>query len=54
MCEDKIKAKLVEIAKQKEQTIANLNALVGAENVLKQLIDSFESEGNADADNSTD
>jgi len=49
--EDKIKAKLAEIKAQKEKMLAQLNALIGAEQALTQLI---ESEVNTDADNSTD
>lgn len=35
---DLIKAELEKIRKQKEQTIAQLNALIGAEKVLEKLI----------------
>ena len=35
---DKIKAELENTRKQKEQTIAQLNALIGAEKVLEKLI----------------
>lgn len=36
--EEKIKAKLEELSKQKEQLMANYNAICGAEQVLMQLI----------------
>ncbi|MBR4766755.1 MAG: hypothetical protein IK085_08340 [Clostridia bacterium] len=36
--EEKIKAKLDEIAKQKEQLVAQLNALMGAEQTLLELL----------------
>ena len=36
---DIMKAKLEELAKQKEQLIANLNAVSGAEQVLRELIE---------------
>ena len=35
---DKLNAKLAEVREQKEKTLANLNCLIGAENVLLQLI----------------
>ena len=37
--EEKIKAKLEEIAKQKEQLVAQLNALMGAEQTLLSLLE---------------
>jgi hypothetical protein len=37
--EDKIKAKLVELVAQKEQALAQLNAILGAEQALKQLLE---------------
>ena len=37
--EEKIKAKLEEIAKQKEQLVAQLNALMGAEQTLRALLE---------------
>lgn len=48
--EDKIKAKLAEIKAQKEKMLAQLNALIGAELALTQLI---ESEADKDADNNS-
>lgn len=36
--EEKIKAKLVELSKAKEQAVAQLNALLGAEQALRELI----------------
>lgn len=38
---DKLNSKLTEIRSQKERVTANLNALVGAEQMLLQLIDEF-------------
>lgn len=35
---DKIKAELEKIRKQKEQVVAQYNALIGAEQVLEKLI----------------
>jgi F0F1-type ATP synthase membrane subunit b/b' len=49
--EDKIKAKLAEIKAQKEKMLAQLNALIGAEQALTQLI---ESEADKDANNNSD
>ena len=37
--EDRIKAKLEELLKQKEQALAQLNAILGAEQALKQLLE---------------
>lgn len=36
--EEKIKSKLEEIEKAKEQAVAQLNALMGAEQVLKEML----------------
>lgn len=36
--EEKIKAKLEELSKAKEQAIAQLNAIAGAEQTLKELL----------------
>ncbi len=46
--EQQIKAKLEEIVKQKEQTLAQLNALLGAEQALGSLLE----ETKNDTDNS--
>lgn len=46
--EQQIKAKLDEIAKQKEQALAQLNALLGAEQALNSLLE----ETKNDTDNS--
>lgn len=43
---EKLNAKLAEIRTQKERATANLNALVGAEQVLLQLIDETKAEEN--------
>ena len=37
--EKRIQAKLAELAQQKEQAIANLNAILGAEQALQQLLE---------------
>ena len=37
--EEKIKEKLAELAKQKEQTLAQLNAILGAEQALQALLE---------------
>jgi hypothetical protein len=37
--EERIKAKLAELAAQKEQALAQLNAILGAEQALKQLLE---------------
>ena len=37
--ENKIKEKLLEIQKAKEQAVAQLNAIIGAENALKSLLE---------------
>lgn len=42
--EEKIKEKLAELAKAKEQAVAQLNALLGAEQALNELLKS-EKEG---------
>jgi hypothetical protein len=36
--EEKIKAKLAELVAQKEQVLAQLNAILGAEQALKQIL----------------
>ena len=36
--ENKIKAKLADLAKTKEQLVAQLNAISGAEQVLRELL----------------
>lgn len=36
---DRIQAKLTELAQQKEQTLAQLNAILGAEQALQQLLE---------------
>ncbi len=41
---EKIEAKLKEIAAQREQLIAQVNALIGAEQVLRELLDTDFSE----------
>ena len=40
--EEKIRQKLEELAKQKEQTLAQLNAILGAEQALQALLDEKE------------
>ena len=40
--EDKIKAKLAELSAQKEQALAQLNAILGAEQALRQLLENKE------------
>lgn len=40
--QEKIKQKLEELAKQKEQTLAQLNAILGAEQALQALLDEKE------------
>jgi hypothetical protein len=40
--EEKIKQKLEELAKQKEQTLAQLNAILGAEQALQTLLETNE------------
>jgi hypothetical protein len=37
--EEKIQAKLAELAQQKEQALAQLNAILGAEQALQQLLE---------------
>jgi hypothetical protein len=37
--EERIQTKLAELAQQKEQAIANLNAILGAEQALRQLLE---------------
>ena len=38
--EERIRAKLNELAQQKEQVLAQLNAILGAEQALQQLLES--------------
>lgn len=45
---EKIEIKLAEIRKQKEQMVANLNALSGAEQALQQLISEYDIEEDDD------
>ena len=40
--EEKIRQKLEELSQQKEQTLAQLNAILGAEQALKALLDKEE------------
>lgn len=40
--EEKIKAKLEELARAKEQTLAQLNGIIGAEQTLKSLLEEKE------------
>ena len=42
--EEKIKQKLEELSKQKKQTLAQLNAILGAEQALKALLEVKEHE----------
>jgi hypothetical protein len=42
--EEQIKKRLEELAKQKEQVVAQLNAILGAEQELKSLLESGESQ----------
>lgn len=51
---NKLNAKLTEIRLQKERATANLNALVGAEQVLLQLIDEFKETESEAVENATD
>jgi hypothetical protein len=37
--EERIQAKLAELAQQKEQALAQLNAILGAEQALQQLLE---------------
>ena len=37
--EDRIRAKLTELAQRKEQALAQLNAILGAEQALQQLLE---------------
>lgn len=37
--ENKIREKLVELGKQREQILAQLNAIIGAEQTLRQLLE---------------
>ena len=49
---NKITQKIEEIRKQREQLMANLNALAGAEQVLQQLLNEMESDDDGKTDNS--
>lgn len=51
---NKLNTKLTEIRSQIERTKANLNALVGAEQVLLQLIDELKQTESEVAENATD
>ena len=42
--EERIKAKLKELAEQKEQALAQLNAILGAEQALQQLLEPEEAD----------
>ncbi len=42
--EEKIKQKLEELAKQKEQALAQLNAILGAQQALQALLETHETE----------
>jgi hypothetical protein len=44
---DKLNTKLEEILKQKEKVVANFNALMGAEQMLRQLISEISKESEA-------
>ena len=48
---DILNTKLAEVRKQKEQTVANYNALCGAEQMILQLIAQVEKEGKGDDSN---
>ena len=68
MLEEKLSAKLAEVQqgksnmqnaianldKQREQAVANLNAFIGAEQVLLQLIDELKETENEVVENATD
>jgi len=43
--EERIQTKLAELAQQKEQALAQLNAILGAEQALRQLLEPEEKEG---------
>lgn len=51
---DKLNKKLTEIRSQKERVTANLNALVGAEQVLLQLIDEIKETESEAVEDATD
>lgn len=51
---DKLNRKLDEIRKQKERATATLNALVGAEQVLMQLLDEETNKESEVVENATD
>lgn len=42
--EEKIKSKLDELSKAKEQAVAHLNAIIGAEQALRELLSETEKE----------
>ena len=44
--EERIQAKLAELAQQKEQALAQLNAILGAEQALRQLLEPEAKEAN--------
>jgi hypothetical protein len=54
MTVEKLNAKLVSIRKQKEQALANYNALNGAEQMLLQLIGEFKETESEAVENATD
>lgn len=43
---DKLEKKLVELAKQKEQIVAQLNAVMGAEQVIQAMLEEENKNGN--------
>ena len=45
---ERIKAKLTELAQQKEQALAQLNAILGAEQALQQLLEPAKEEAAAE------
>ena len=51
---NKLNTKLTEIRSQKERVTANLNALVGAEQMLLQLIDELKETESEVVENATD
>jgi len=46
--EERIQAKLTELAQQKEQTMYQLNAILGAEQALQQLLEPEKKEDKSD------
>jgi len=46
--EERIQAKLAELAQQKEQALAQLNAILGAEQALRQLLEPEKKEDTAE------